>query len=94
MTSLHNGKPSWREIGEQDDERERERGGGRWSVKYEEVITLVAAGRTYLEAKVRNDGSKEGLVWAGTPEGRGCHGGCRGGSKVVFHGVGARVGGQ
>lgn len=49
--------PQWqaklarREIGEQDDEGERERGGGRWSVKYEEVITLVAAGRTYLEER-------------------------------------------
>lgn len=45
--------PQWqaklarREIGEQDDEGERE----RWSVKYEEVITLVAAGRTYLEER-------------------------------------------
>lgn len=34
------------------------RGGGRRSVKYEEVITLVAAGRTYFETKVRDDGSR------------------------------------
>lgn len=52
LTSLHNGKRSWPEERLANKMmRERERGGGRWSVKYEEVITLVAAGRTYLEER-------------------------------------------
>lgn len=40
------------------------RGGGRRSVKYEEVITLAASGRTYFETKVRNDASNRSRVAA------------------------------
>lgn len=67
------------------------RGGGRRSVKYEEVITLVAAGRTYLETKVRNEDGcrragvagrglehrKGGVVRVVAVGGRGARGGSR-----------------
>ena len=69
LTSLHNGKRSWPEE-RLANKMMRKRGGGRWGVKYEEVITLGSSWQDLLleERRLgrmvpRRGGG--GLVWAG-----------------------------